>query len=845
VADPPFVARPSDVAFIRENLDAAAGGTGRTLLLPGDPGAGRRAVVGEAIKAFTAGGEDTLVWRVALTDEEDGLRAVLRLYATLLGVLHRDPMLKGKIELILGAQLPQHGKRVQGWFKGFVDTLKRSAPKPGEDSFQVQLPRDNPVAGLVQIVTGIARKIPVVVDIQNASAAHSVSIWAFVEALVASGTDKKLLLLLHTDPIETENKSWLPAPMLDMLDRRGDDITVHRVAPWGSEEVQAYLASKDLTGDPEHVSSLAQGLPGYLVELAEWIGENADTDLSATTLATLYPRDVDEDELEDKEVEGRKVATAEDLEEIAFRAALMGRAFPSGMIADIGGFDRDSVDDLLDAADDLFSELKFSEPLGTWIYQFTKAVWRQGALDHYLLSEERAEHGRTIGRQTAAFLQRVLVPRSYDFVHKTARLAAEMGVPQQAAAMRSLALSGDRPEVWAWTHDLLTLHPDVTWPDPMRRTVYMNLLDRMVQAGDVNQAERLFNEAIEWAQSREDRNMQAFLLSAGSRLDARRQDFYRARDRAQDAVTLYKALENGPQQAEVLNHIALIELNDGNPTAATQRVDEALKVGQVETPNGPAVLPQVAANAEFIRGQVDRRAGKFNTAGEHFRLANEIAGRSGIAPLALESGLAYGECLLRSGQGTKAADVLERVVGIARGVRQPARERAAAALLSQAQANQRNFEAALKWGQRALELTRQLEFDKLEPMDLYNVGLFTLMNKKPNEALALLKEARSKANLVQDVMFAKELLFNLGIAARQVGENDLARESFTEAIPAATQGKDAHKVMGAHNALGELAQEAGDSAEATRHLQAALAAAEGANLKEERRQIRKRLDALR
>ncbi len=842
MADTPFVARPTDVAFVREHFDAAAGGTGRTLILPGRPGLGRRAVVGEALKSVTSEGTDVVLWRVSLTDEEDGLRSVLRLYATLLGTLHRDPMLKGKVELLLGAQLPQHGKRVQGWFKGFIDTLKRSSPKTSEDSFQVSLPRDNPVAGLVAVVTAIAGKMPVVLDLQNATANHSLALWGIVEALMSANASTKLLTILHTDTVDDGSKQYLPAPFLDLLSRRGDDLTVHAIETWGVDEVGQYLSAKDLSGDAAAIATACQGLPGYLVEL---VAREEQPDYTGASLASLYPRTVDADELEDKQVENRRVATAADLEEIAFRASLLGRAFPSGLVADIGGFDRDSVDDLLDAAEDLFSELQFSEPLGTWIYQFNKAIWRQGAEDHYLASEERQEQGRQIGQQTATFLQRVLVPRSYDFVHKTARLASQVGLANQAAALRSMAMSGDRPEVWAWTHDLLTLHPEVAWPDPMRRTVYMNLLSRMVEQGDVNQAERLFNECFEWAQGREDRRMQGFVLGAGSKLDARRQDFYRARDRAGDALTIYKALEDGLQQAEILNHLAMIELSDGNPNAAAAKVDEALAAGVIDTPDGKkAVLPQVAANAEFIRGQVDRRAGKFNTAGEHFRLANEIAGRAGIAPLALESGLAYGECLLRSKQSTKAAEVLERVIGIAQGVRQPVRERAAASLLSQACADQRNFEAALKWGQRALELTRQLKFDKLEAMDLYNIGLFTLMLNKPTEALAILKDARSKANLVQDVMFAKELTYHLGVAAHQAGDMELAKTSFGQSLAASTQGKDLRKVLGSHKFLGQIAAKAGDSASATQHYQSAIAAAEQANLKEERKALRKELDAL-
>jgi hypothetical protein len=75
-------------------------------------------------------------------------------------------------------------------------------------------------------------------------------------------------------------------------------------------------------------------------------------------------------------------------------------------------------------------------------------------------------------------------------------------------------------------------------------------------------------------------------------------------------------------------------------------VDEALRTGQIDTPDGRRVLPTVAANAEYIRGLLEKRERKFKEAAEHFRLSNEIAGNTGQAPLALESGLNYGECLL-------------------------------------------------------------------------------------------------------------------------------------------------------------------------------------------------------
>ena len=53
--------------------------------------------------------------------------------------------------------------------------------------------------------------------------------------------------------------------------------------------------------------------------------------------------------------------------------------------------------------------------------------------------------------------------------------------------MRSSALGNDRPDVWAMTQDLIKYYEGIAWPDPMRRTVYMHLTDRMVQGQGVLQ----------------------------------------------------------------------------------------------------------------------------------------------------------------------------------------------------------------------------------------------------------------------------------------------------------------------------------------------------------------------
>lgn len=273
-------------------------------------------------------------------------------------------------------------------------------------------------------------------------------------------------------------------------------------------------------------------------------------------------------------------------------------------------------------------------------------------------------------------------------------------------------------------------------------------------------------------------------------------------------------------------------------------MDEALRAGMVETDDGKRVLPTVAANAEYVRGLLEKRERKFREAAEHFRLSNEIAGNTGQAALALESGLNFGECLLAGGETEKAADVLQRVLGIAQALQNAARQRAATALLAQAHASLKNFEAALSWAKATQELSGKLGYQSLVPVDTFNVGLFTLMLNRPTEALKLFKEARKAANLQQDAVFSKELLFNLGVAAARVGERGTAKEAFNAAIPFARQAKDTTKLFAAYQNLGTVLASEGNKDAARKALTEAHKLAEANGMKDERRAVRKQLEEL-
>jgi tetratricopeptide (TPR) repeat protein len=413
--------------------------------------------------------------------------------------------------------------------------------------------------------------------------------------------------------------------------------------------------------------------------------------------------------------------------------------------------------------------------------------------------------------------------------------------------IRALALSNDGPDVWGLAYDFSSYFDEISWPDTMRRTVYMNLLERLVNANNVQAAEKIHSDVTEWATEREDRDMLAWLLYLGSRLDTRRKDLYRARDRARDASKLYEALENNIKVAEIENHMAMIELEDGNPNAALEHTKAAVDKGKTATGEEGefSIAPGILASAEHIRGLVARRAGQLQPAAEHFKKANEIAGQAGLGPLALDAGLSFGESLLASGQSEPARDVLGRVLVIAQQLRNPNRERTACELLAQAEGSLKNYDRAIPLANRVLQLSQQLKLNHALPIDLYNLGFFHFVTKQPTEALAFFKQAEQGADVLGQHPVVKELYYFKGLAHLQTGDAASAKASFTKGVPYAETAKDWRKLCSTLENLATIEKADGNVPAAKEALTKAIEFAKQANLKDERKGLRKKLDALR
>lgn len=844
MAESLFVVRPSDLAALEARWAEVKAGSPRFVRVVAPSGGGRRAATNELLRKIKGSGDDVILWRVACADSENGAQWLVRMYGSLVGVIVQDVLLRGKVEMVLNGQLPREVKRVQDWFQAFVGALREAKPD-ANGQIQLRIPQDNPLLALVEVVHAIGRRIPIVLELQQPYYAQTLLLPMFLEALQHEAKDAKLFVVLHDEPEGEVRSCTHPAPLLDLYQRLGDQVGQVVLAPWGADEVGAYLASKGLTGDAAALARIGDGRPAVIADVIEHLSSQGrlGADLSEVTLGSLAPLTVDEDELDvpaEPPKEGqRKHAAAADAPLVAHLAALLGVNFPAALLAEMGGFEKDSVDDLLDAMGELFEEQQYQEQMGSWIYRFKKPVFREA-----VLAANTTDAGRELARRVGVFLERFLAPRGLAYIQRACRVYGENGAPRRAEGMRALAITSDDPNAWGLAYELLGWFDDVKWNEATRRTIYFTLLDHLAAQGTLASADKVHGEVTAWADQAGDRDLQGWLLLNGSKLDLRRQDLYRARDRARDALARFQELGTAQRVAEVQGQIAAIELADGKPEAALEAAEASLQAAMVDGENGQKIVPpQIAAHAEMVRGAAARRTGKVAESVEHFKRANEIAGNTGLGGLALDAGTAMGEALVASGRTDEGRDVLVRVLTATRQVGQVARERQVGELLLQLEASRRNFQGALQLAQRNLQISQQAGGGPAMVADLYNVGFFHLAQNQGPQALTFFQQADQLLK-GQTHPILRDLTYHAGLAALQAKQPAVAKGFLERALPLARAAKDARKVVTALDALAALSVQASDPATAKAYLEEAVSIAEQAELKDEKRALAKRLEQL-
>jgi tetratricopeptide (TPR) repeat protein len=276
----------------------------------------------------------------------------------------------------------------------------------------------------------------------------------------------------------------------------------------------------------------------------------------------------------------------------------------------------------------------------------------------------------------------------------------------------------------------------------------------------------------------------------------------------------------------------MICLNQNDPKGAETYVKRAQKATSI---------PSVKAHSQYILGLLLKRGGQVPQAATCFAGATKLATEGGQLGLALEAMLNHGECGIMLGQAKDLAPMLERALEMSRAMRSPARERAAARLLCQAEAAAGNAEGAFEMARHALELTRELEPEGNAAVDIYHCGLFAVLSDKSQEGLDFLNDARKAAEQADNQPLLSEILFNLGQV--KIGSQDWgpARGALEQSLAIVRTLKQKPREVRILEALGIALSGAGEHREAVQKFEEASKKALGPQAKDFRRGLRKRI----
>ena len=299
---PTFVARESDLETLRTTWAAARDGTAQVLRLAAPFGGGRRALSAEFLRSIDA---DAIVWRVTCLDHENGLQWLVRMYGSLIATLTRDTLRRGKVEMVLNAQLPSQPARVQGWYQQFIASVKEAkTDKPTAVRSSCACPRTTRSWGWSRSPPAISRKIPLVIELQNPYAVNSLALGMFVRGAARSrrAAGGKLLQILFDEPVSEITENMFPMPLLDSTSGAPSRHRSTRSRRGASRRSRPTCSRRGPRPIAARIAEIAGGRPGFVAELIDILSEREllAGDLSEVTPSSLAraPEAVDEGELE-------------------------------------------------------------------------------------------------------------------------------------------------------------------------------------------------------------------------------------------------------------------------------------------------------------------------------------------------------------------------------------------------------------------------------------------------------------------------------------------------------------------------------------------------------------------
>ena len=842
----PFLDRPSLLNSLVQSWEDAGSGTVQ-VLLAGDEGAGKRTLVGQLSQKLVEQQESFCLVRVPFESGDDSVRTLMRVYGAFVASLGRGAGFDTPpADLLDAAAANTEDERTKTWLTIFAKNVRGMAGAQQGGDFRIELPRDNPYMALLRVLDVVGTRARWVIEMSSVGNCTSPAFWTFLAAFVGRSRSKSWKTLLIASPGANlfgeapEKGQTKPGPHA-FLTSLFTEANLVSVPAWSAGEVGEFLSDcyrPHSWGDElaERLSAICGGSPLLLHDVLNILEED-DTlsyddggwvlsSIDDVDMEVLVPMAIEAAEDDEPTPEGQ-----EDLyEKILHLASYERPTFAASAIRSILGADEDTIDDALDGMEHLVEEAEYNKTLGTWTYRFRHELFRRYYQDNP--PEDLKGKNEALGRALGTVMLQAYAPASFVYVPRAAGLLSEAGDRSGARNLLGMALGTERIELLDFALELTSAFPDSLWPGGLERFLYSSLADRFTNASQPEEAEKRIQAFKEWAIGAEDTASVAYTHLLRCRLRIRGGDFKGAKKAAEDALGSFEAAGETTRVGETLNQLAMICLNQGDAKGAEGYVKRAQKATNI---------PPVKAHSQYILGLLLKRAGQIPQAGSCFAGATKLATEGGQLGLALEAMLNQGECGMMLGKGKELAPMLERALEMSRAMRSPARERAAARLLCQAEASRGRPDAAFEMARHALELSRELEPESEGAVDLYHCGLFAVLSNKMDEGLDFLAEARKAAEKAGNRPLLSEILFNLGQVKLQAKDWPAARGALEQALSILADAGQKHREVRVLEALGIALSGEGDHRGAVARFEEASKKAIGPDSKDFRRALRQRI----
>ncbi|MFM7200492.1 MAG: AAA family ATPase [Myxococcota bacterium] len=806
-------------------------GNPHIVVLEGPEGSGRSTLVSQFVSQLES---KPLVLQARFAEGEDGLKALLRLYAAVFTALHDNPDTLQAARSAIDSILESAQEPVKMWLMAFKEGLDKPRPDTTSASFQVTIPRQSPLLALQEILATLNNVTPIVFELQDADHVISFSFWAFLTALADRVRFQRLplMLVLSGQSVTDADREFIPySPRHSFLNSLAmpTKVLVLGVPSASTDDLLSVLAAHLGTHRiaPDFLKAIvaqANGLPGQALELLEllksleiltqadddaWIVADGSTSFSLNEHLPQKPL-------------ARQVLQV---------AALEGGVFTASLISEQLSTEKDTIDDLLDDdLEDLIEEVVHNEALNSWLYRF-----KNPAVRRHFLSELTSAAQQELARGIGELLERRYINASPDYAIKAARLWRVVGDGRRSTSLIGLAASAERPEVLQMGAELIKAFPQTRIAPPIYKGLHLTLFEKLITSGPVEPLLVLLQDVEQWASNAKDEEVLPWLALYNARLFHRIGRMAEAEQEAEKAHKAFARVNNPIKEADALNVLGLVALAKGDLGVANDCASRAIN----KTP-----FPPVRVQSLFIKGLVHKGRGELQQAVNQLKEALDLSGKLGMLPLHLDTGLNIAECLLVGGKPDDAVTLLNQLAEVARNTNQLGRLRAAHSLLSKGEASLRDMNKAAEHASQALRLSREMKVRPFEAADLLDLGIFSFVKGNLDEAAVYLRESEKIAREINEQRILKEVLFHHGMVFSGLKDYPRAHKAYQDALKLARELKDERREANIIFNVGGLYLHEGEYARAKTWLDQAAPLIEKSGSPDEKKALKKALEQL-